>query len=143
MPIDESGKINGVIGIETSAKQLSPHKARAVAATLVNMANEVEGKPNYRVSLRKRWEPGGVRDKENRLIGFCLGVGLTIIVTVLTGAFDSWVWWIYGVWFFVLSGAVYGLRVHGDRKDIEDEFRERVHGETIDQSTGLLPWEVR
>ncbi|AET09843.1 membrane protein [Gordonia phage GRU1] len=147
MPIDEHGQITGVFGITVETDEpktkstMSPTQARGVAAHLVNMANDAEGKPNYRVALKKRWKPGGVRDSENRLIGFGLGIAL---FSGLNGI-DSGdpVHWVLFASLLVATGMLYWMRRDGDAKDLNDEFREKVHGTTIDQSSGVLPWDVR
>ncbi|AKJ72344.1 membrane protein [Gordonia phage GTE8] len=155
MPIQPSGKLTGPlkdtgVGIQVEVgdvklPRLSPDRARRIAALLVEEADTAQGRPNYRVRLRRRWQPGGVRDKENRLIGFSLGIAFTVGLFLGLGIFnEDWPWYagiVAGN--LVISGVSYLSRRSGDRKDIDDEFRERRYGQTINQSTGVLPWEIR
>ncbi|AET09751.1 hypothetical protein [Gordonia phage GTE5] len=148
MPIEPDGKMTGIpwsIAVETDEPKtrttMSPTQARGVAAHLVNMANEAEGKPNYRVALKNRWKPGGARDAENRLIGFGLGAALLAAVNAISEG-DP-VYWVLFALTTAASGVLYWMRRDGDAKDLNDEFREKVHGTTIDQSSGVLPWDVR
>ncbi|AXH50293.1 hypothetical protein SEA_EMIANNA_13 [Gordonia phage Emianna] len=157
MPIKPDGGLTGPlkdtgVGIQvevgdTKTPRLTPDRARRIAAVLVEGADTAEGKPNYRVRLRQRWKPGGVRDTENRSIGLGLGIGLTLAIGLGLDLIQvepvEWLFWLLAALNVFGAGVLYLDRRRGDRKDIEDEFRERRYGQTIGQSTGVLPWEIR